>query len=74
MKEFLFEDKTENILDLIPDSKVEVCYLLININLCGMPGQTMAKELAAREYVKRNLKDIERRNKRATRCKRNETK
>ena len=65
MNEFLFEDKTENILDLIPPSKVEVCYLLINIELCGMPGQTMARELAAREYVWRNLKDIERKNRKA---------
>jgi hypothetical protein len=33
MKEFLFEDKTENILDLIGPSKIKKCYVVINAEL-----------------------------------------
>lgn len=59
MREFLFEDKTINITDLMPDSNVEPRFLLLNVNLCGMPGQSIARELIARSYVRRNLRDIE---------------
>jgi len=33
MKEFLFEDKTENLLDLIKPSPIKKCYVVINAEL-----------------------------------------